>query len=237
MKNLIIKRQLSIDLRLSFSSIALLLLATSSVQANPNLAEELDLPPGVVENSPVLQQWGKEIPNLLEEIKTDPSFKTKINVGYLQYPSTDDISGWKIGIEDVFVGKTQLTVNANYSQSFNHERRHLETNLAYSLFPLGSYFNVSPVVGYHVLETEKYEEEGLNLGLQIRLVLSRTDAADIRLSQTFISPGQETEVGLTTLNTGYSLTENFRVAVEIQKQNATVAKDSRVGVLTQWTLP
>lgn len=73
--------------------------------------------------------------------------------------------------------------------------------------------------------------------MQLRLVLSRTDAADIRLTQSFLSPGKETEVGLTTLAVGYAVSDQLRLGVEIQKQNAAVSKDSRVGVLTQWQFP
>jgi len=69
------------------------------------------------------------------------------------------------------------------------------------------------------------------------LVLSRTGAADIRLTQSFISPTAETEVGLTNLTVGYSITKQLRLGVEIEKQNARQDKDSRVGILTQWQLP
>ncbi len=61
-------------------------------------------------------------------------------------------------------------------------------------------------MGYHYLKTETYTEDGLNLGLQLRLVLSCTGAADIQLTQSFISPTAETEVGLMNLAVGYSIT-------------------------------
>lgn len=203
-------------------------------RANPDLAEELDLDPEVIENSPVLQKWGDEIPNVLREIRHDPSFKTRVQFGVVQYPSSDDIGGFKVGVEDIFLGETGLTANLGYSQSFNRDRAHFESNLAYSLLPMGNYFNVAPIVGYHSIETEEFSEDGVNVGLQLRLTLSRTGAADLRLTQSFISPGQDGEVGLTTIAAGYSVTEQLRLGVEIQKQNSSFANDSRVGILSEW---
>jgi len=221
----------------SVCSVFITLFLNSKTQANPSLEEALDLDSNLIQNSPVLQKWGTEIPNILEDIRNDPSFNTKVKLGIVQYPSSDDLGGFQVGIEDIFLGKTRTTANVGYSQSLNADRTHFEGDLFYSLFPLGNYFNVAPVVGYHYLETEKYQEDGLNVGLQLRFILSRTDAADIRLTQSFLSPGKETEVGLTTLAVGYAVSDQLRLGVEIQKQNATVSKDSRVGILTQWQFP
>ncbi|AFZ44585.1 hypothetical protein PCC7418_2438 [Halothece sp. PCC 7418] len=218
-------------------SLFLNLCCVNQASANPTLAEELDLDPTLIENSPVLQRWGQEIPDLSAEMSSDPSFDTRFQVGYVQYPSGDQISGWIIGVEDIFLGRNGVTVSVGYSESFNHDRAHFKSDFSYSLLPLGNYFNVAPVMGYHALETEDYQEDGLNLGLQVRLILSRTGAADIRLTQSFISPTTETEVGLTNLAIGYSLTKQLRLNVEIEKQNARQAKESRVGILTQWQFP
>lgn len=218
----------------SFFSFLILCFITPLVQAEPNLAEELDVDPALIKNSPVLQRWGEEIPNILEEIRHDPSFQTRLKLGYVQYPASDDLGGFQMGIDDILIGETGLALNLNYSESFNSDRAHWESDLSYSLFPLGNYLNLAPVIGYHVLTTEAYQEAGLNVGLQLRWVLSRTGAADLRFTQTFLSPGKEAEVGLTTLGVGYALTQQLRLGVEIQKQNARAAKTSRVGLLTEW---
>ncbi|MDR9402165.1 MAG: hypothetical protein RI580_01880 [Halothece sp. Uz-M2-17] len=206
-------------------------------EANPDLADELNLDPTLVDQSPVLQRWGSEIPNVLEEIRSDPSFDTRLKVGYVQYPSSDDISGWMIGINDIFLGKSGVLGSVAYSQSFNNDHAHFKSDFSYPLFPLGHYFNVAPVIGYHSLKTKDYHTDGLNVGLQFRLILSRTGATEIRFTQSFISPLGENEVGLTNLAIGYSVTKQLRLAVEIEKQNSAVAKDSRVGIVTQWRLP
>ncbi|HEY9651104.1 MAG TPA: hypothetical protein V6C95_10615, partial [Coleofasciculaceae cyanobacterium] len=55
-------------------------------------AEELDLSPEIIENSPVLQRWLKEVPNVLDDIRNDPSFRTRLRLGYSHFPSTDGAS-------------------------------------------------------------------------------------------------------------------------------------------------
>lgn len=114
----------------------------------------------------------------------------------------------------------------SYSESLDHDRAHLKSHFSDFLLSLGSYFNVAPVMGYHDLQTEDYTDAGVNVGLELCLVLSRTGAAEIRLSQTFVSPLKESEVGLTHLSASYSLTQNFRLSVEIEQQNARQGKES-----------
>ena len=38
---------------------------------SPNATQDLDLSPEIIENSPVLQRWLKEVPNVLEDIRND----------------------------------------------------------------------------------------------------------------------------------------------------------------------
>jgi len=64
--------------------------------------------------------------------------------------------------------------------------------------------------------------------------LSRGGGADISLTQSWVSPGTDEEVGLTTLSLGYAVTRSLRVSTVIQKQNAPQDKDSRVGVVWEW---
>jgi hypothetical protein len=66
------------------------------------------------------------------------------------------------------------------------------------------------------------------------LALSRTGAADVSLTQSFVSPGSNEEVGITTLSVGYAITRNLRLSTDIQKQNSREDKDSRVGIVLEW---
>lgn len=201
---------------------------------SPNPSQELDLSPEIIENSPVLQRWLDRVPNVLEDIRNDPSFRTRIRLGYSQFPSADKGGGVNLGVEDIFIGDTGLTVSGDYQASFNGKRESFGTDLHYYVRPLGSYVNIAPVVGYRHLETDEYATDGVNLGVRVRLILSRTGAADVSLTQSFVSPGSRDEVGITTLSFGYAVTQNLRLSTDIQKQNARQNKDSRVGIVLEW---
>jgi hypothetical protein len=177
---------------------------------------------------PVLERWRRHVPNVLEDIQNDPSFRTRLRVGYSQFPD----SGINLGVEDVFVG--HMTVSGEYSSTFNGRRSNYGGDVRYYLRPLGSYVNIAPVVGYRHLQTDRYSTDGVNLGLRLLLVLSRGGAADLSLTQSWVNPGSDNEVGLTTLTAGYAVTHNLRLSTDIQKQNARLGKDSRVGLVLEW---
>jgi hypothetical protein len=202
----------------------------------PSAAEQLDLDPQILENSSVLQRWTEEIPDLLSEIRNDPSFRTRVRVGYSHFSSSDQTGGIYLGVEDVFWAKTHLTVSADY-QGLNETRESYGSELRYYVLPLGSSVNVSPVVGYRWLESEQNSIDGVNLGLRLQLQLSRTGAADIAITQSWVNPASETEeVGMTTLTFGYALTHHLRLSTDIQRQSAPQHKDSRVGIGLEWML-
>lgn len=208
---------------------------TPQPQTTPQpAAQELDLKPEIIKNSPVLQRWLKKVPNVLEEIRNDPSFRTRLRLGYSQFPSTDGASGFNVGVEDVFVGRTGLTVSGDYQRSFNGERESFGTDLRYYVLPLGSYVNVAPQVGYRNLTTGNFSTDGVNVGARLMLALSRTGAADVSLTQSFVSPASRDEVGMTTLSFGYAVSHNLRLSTDIQKQNSREEKDSRVGIVLEW---
>ncbi|NER19745.1 MAG: hypothetical protein F6J96_03095 [Symploca sp. SIO1C2] len=196
--------------------------------------QELDISPEIIENSPVLQEWLEEVPNVLEAIRHDPSFRTRLRLGYSQFPSTGQSAGFNVGVEDVFIGRTGLTVSGDYQASFNDEREAFGGELRYYVLPLGGYLNVAPVVGYRNLTTGEFSTDGPNVGVRLLLVLSRSGAADVSLTQTFVSPGSSEEVGITTLSFGYAMTQNLRISTDLQKQNSIAEKDSRVGIVLEW---
>ena len=195
---------------------------------------DLDLDRKIRQESPVLERWLEKIPDIAEDIRRDPSFRTRIRLGYAEFPSSDNSSGVILGVEDVFFGQTSLTLSGDYQTAFNGKRTAIGGNLQYYLLPLGDYVNLAPMVGYRYIQTGNYSTDGLNLGLKLKLALSRTGAADITVSQSFISPGGDNEVGLTTLSVGYAITSNLRLAADIQAQNSRARKDSSVGILLEW---
>ncbi len=199
-------------------------------------AQELDLSPEIIKGSPVLQRWRFRVPNVLEDIKYDPSFRTRLRLGYSQFHLTGHVIGVSIGVEDLFIGRSGLTVSGDYQAAFNSKREAYGADLHYYVRPLGSYVNVAPVVGYKYLQTNRYSTDGVNLGARLLLVLSRSGAADISLTQSWVGLGTDQEVGLTTLALGYALTRNIRLGTDIQQQNARKDKDRRLSVVLEWML-
>jgi hypothetical protein len=195
---------------------------------------ELSLSQDIIEGSPVLQRWREEIPNVLEEIHRDPAFRTRLRLGYSQFPSTDNKGGFNVGVEDISIARTGLTLSANYDRVFEGDRSTFGVDLNYYLLPLGSYVNVAPVVGYRNITTGPYETDGVAVGGKIIFPLSRTGAADLTFSQLFVSPGSADEVGISTLSAGYAVTPHLRISTDIQKQNSLGEKDSRVGIVLEW---
>lgn len=196
----------------------------------------LDLPPEIIEDSPVLQRWLKEIPDVLEDIRRDPSFRTRLQLGFSLYPSNDNAAGINVGVKDIFIGRTGLTFSTNYQTAFNGSRVSVGTDLYYFLFPLGGYVNFAPLVGYRYVQSNDYSTDGVEIGGRLMLALSRTGAADISLSQSFISPGGENEVGITNLAVGYAVTAQLRLSTELEQQNSREAKDNRVTINLEWML-
>jgi hypothetical protein len=199
-------------------------------------AERLDLNPQIIEDSPVLQRWLEEIPDLRSEIRHDPSFRTRLRLGYARFSPDNHTNGFNVGVEDVLVGQTGLTVSGDYQGTFDGSRQTYGADLRYYVLPLGSNVNVAPVVGYRHVAIDSNTTEGINLGLRLLLSLSRTGAADIALSQSWVAPGTEGEVGLTTLSFGYALTHHLQISTDLQKQNSPQSKDSRVGIVLEWML-
>lgn len=206
----------------------------STPPSTPTSSTPLDLPPETLE-SPLLQRWLREIPNVRDEIRNDPAFRTRLRAGYAYFPR-EEVSGFSVGIEDIFVGRTGLTLSGEYQQGSGGSPEMFGADLRYYLRPLGSYVNIAPVVGYRHLETSAYATEGLNLGARVLLALSRTGAADVSLTQSWVAPGSDDEVGITTLSFGYAVTRDLRLSTDIQKRNTPQRRDSRVGVLLEWML-
>jgi hypothetical protein len=209
----------------------------NSPENSPLEPSAIDLDPAVIQDSPVLQRWLEEVPDVRSEIRRDPSFRTRLRLGYSQFPAHQQAAGWHIGIEDLLIGGTGLTVSGNYQGSFNGDRQAYGGDLHYYVLPLGNSFNVAPVLGYRHLQTDRYGTDGVHVGFRLRWVPSRTGAADITLTQGWVAPGSSDEVGISTLSLGYAVTDQLRISTDLEKQNAPAQKDSRVAIGLEWMLP
>ena len=207
---------------------------SADADAKPNPGDAVDLKPEIVEDSPVLQRWLREVPNVLSDIRSDPAFRTRLRLGYTLFTSTEDANGLSLGVEDIFLGRTGLTLSGEYHTSFDGRRELLGGDLRYYVLPLGSYVNVAGVAGYRSLRSRSYSTDGPNLGARLMLALSRGGAADLSITQTWVSPGDRDEVGLTTVSLGYAVTRRLRISTDWQKQNSRAHKDSRLGIGMEW---
>ena len=191
---------------------------------------EPDIPAEIIQESPVLQKWLEETPNILEDIRNDPSFRTRLNLGFVIYPSNDDATGIQIAIKDIFIGRTGLTLSADYQSSFDSDRISSGADLHYFLFPLGNYINIAPLLGYRYIQNENFDTDGVNLGLRLMLSLSRTGGADISIAQSFVSPGSDQEVGLFSVGVGYGIIDRVRLSTDWKLQNSKQNKDDSFSI-------
>jgi hypothetical protein len=205
-----------------------------AAQNNPTTAPSspIDIEPEILRDSPVLQRWLQQVPDVGAEIQNDPSFRTRVRLGYSQYPANGQASGFDLGISDLLIGRSGLALNANLNNQAQFNSYGADLN--YYLLPLGGYFNLAPVVGYRHLDAAKYNRDGLNLGLKLLLVPARGGGGDIALQQTWVGLGTSEEVGISALTVGYAVTNQWRISGEIQLQNARESKDSRVGIGIEW---
>ncbi|MGB7087930.1 MAG: hypothetical protein WBD47_20400 [Phormidesmis sp.] len=225
--------------------LSLLATAASADTTDPNATESetlaepstpLNLSPTVIEQSPVLQRWLESIPDVAADIRNDPSFTTRVQVGYSFFPSSDGTGGFILAVDDWFVGATPLTLSADYQQSFQGDRQAYGADVHYYLRPLGSYFNVAPTLGYrHAESADDYSVSGANVGVRVRFVPSRTGAADITLDQSWIL-GDREGLSITQLNVGYAITQDLRLSTDLEWQSTADEGDSRVGVNLEWSL-
>jgi len=201
----------------------------------PTVRDPLEIDPIILENSPLLQRWLEDIPDVLAEIRRDPAFRTRVRLGIVDFPSTEEGLGLSLGVEDLFLGTTPLTVSGSYGQTVEGgDRTQLNTELRAYLLPLGNGFNIAPILGYRRLETDVYTTDGLQVGVRLLLIPSRTGAADVSLAQTWVAPGQDDEVGVTTLSAGYAVTRDLRLSIDLQQHNARQDRDNQVGFFLEW---
>ena len=224
--------QLSIHLGWQIVLIGIANQSAIALPSSDNLSQSdrFDIPERVLEQSPTLQRWLEEVPNVLEDIRHDPSFKTRLRLGFTTFPSADNAAGINFGVEDVFIDRTGLTISADYQTAFNGDRTAFGADLHYFLLPLGNYVNFAPLVGYRYVQSNDFNTDGLHLGLRLMLAFSRTGAGDISLSQSFISPGSSEEVGITSLAVGYAVTSILRLSTDLEWQNSIEDRDRRVGI-------
>ncbi len=204
-----------------------------NTQENPQQEPGFD-PPGSLQ-SPTLEKWRNQIPNVAQDIKTDPAFRPRLRLGYRNFGDrATNPTGWQIGLEDLRLGRTRATLSANYSSNASGSDRTLGADLYYSFMPLGQTFQIAPLAGYRQLTINNQHTSGINLGWRTRLILSRKSAADITFDQSWVAPGSGAETGISTLSFGYAVSKNIRLATDWQRQQSRQRQDHRWGIGVEW---
>ncbi|MEM9217876.1 MAG: hypothetical protein AAGD25_26490 [Cyanobacteria bacterium P01_F01_bin.150] len=200
-------------------------------------AESLDLEPTVLENSPILQRWLEKVPDVLSDIENDPSFRPRIRAGYSQDWS-DQNGRFIIGVEDIFLGDSGLTVSGDYQGTWNEDDSQYGLDLRYYLLPLGKNVNLATVLGYrHVNAGDGVSTlDGANVGIRLLFVPARTGAVDVSLTQTWVAPESDRTLSRFTLSAGYALNPNLRLSTDLQVQTSEQDSQTNVGLLLEWLL-
>ncbi len=224
-------RFLSLGLNLGLIGISL----TASYEARAETtsqAKDLKLNQEIINNSPVLQRWLVEPPDILFDIYNTPSFRSKIRLGIT---SRDQSLGYDVGVADIFLGQSPVTFSAGYQHEFSGRETDINADLKYYLLPLGGYFYIAPQIGYRYIDFFGENVSGVDLGWQGILVLSPR-SADLRLSQTFTAPRSDRETSITTLSTSFALNNRLNIGSSIQWRRSPLRSDSRVGFYLEWRL-
>ncbi len=195
---------------------------------------KVDVDPRLIQDSPVLQRWLVNPPDLLSDIYYAPIFGTKLRVGGI---SRDNRLGLDLGIEDVFIGSSPVTLSGSYQTLFPTLESSFDLKARYYVLPLGSYFNIAPQVGYRQLNAlDARSVSGVEVGLQGILVLSPR-SADLRFSHGFTNFATDSELSITAVTASYALGRNLWVGSKIEWRRSPIQSDSRVGIMLEINLP
>lgn len=190
----------------------------------------IDIPPAI-QSSPTLQKWLERTPDIRKEIANDPSFKTRLRVGYSRFTQGNQ-DGFQLGVEDLSLGKLPMTASGNYATSQTLSTWGAEVQ-PYVL-PMGGYFNIAPVVGFRSIATPITQVSGLNLGARLLLVPSRGGGADVILQQTWVAPGTDREVGVGKISVGYAIAPRLRLSTDLERWQGRSVFETRASLMLEW---
>ncbi len=190
----------------------------------------LDIPPQI-RNSPTLQKWLNQAPDIRREIANDPSFRTRLQVGYSRFTQANT-NAVTIGLEDLRLGLTPVTFSSHFSSGGRITSFGVDAQTY--LLPLGGYINIAPVVGWRSISTSNTQNQGLNVGAKLMLIPSRGGGADVALQQTWINVGTAREVGIGKVYVGYAIASQLRLATTIERWQGRDISETRGSLLLEW---
>ena len=196
----------------------------------PAVTMPIDIPPQI-RDSPTLQKWLNQTPDIRREIANDPSFRTRLQVGYSRFTQSNT-NAVTIGLEDLYLGSTPITLSSHFSSGGTVTSFGVDAQ-AY-LLPLGGYINIAPVVGWRSFSTANTQNQGLNIGAKLMLIPSRGGGADVALQQTWTNVGSDREVGIGRVSVGYAVAPQLRLATTIERWQGRAVSETRGSLLLEW---
>ena len=190
----------------------------------------IDIPPQI-QSSPTLKKWRRSLPNIRQDINNDPSFKPRIRLGYTRF-SPSNTHGLSLGLEDLRIGRTPVTLSASYSYSPTVSTWGIDVQPY--ICPLGGYMNVAPVIGIRSLSTSTIQTTEFNLGARLLLVPSRGGGADVTLQQTWMAIGTDREIGIGKISVGYAIAPKLRIATDLERWHGRSIGETRASLLLEW---
>lgn len=203
-------------------------LSVENAELHAPVSEALDVSPTLLEESPVLQRWLEDIPDVWADIADEPSLPTRVRWGYVRWMARET-EGWGVGVEDVFLARSGLTLSGSYVRLGDADRS-MGADLRYYLLPLGGSVNVAPIAGYRYLEANGESRQGLNVGVRVLVVLSRGGGSDLSISQTWIAPLSGESVSMTTLSVAHAIASHLRLSTDLQRLNG----EGQIGIFMEW---
>ncbi len=177
--------------------------------------------------SPTLRRWLANPPDLLEDIENGQAFPTRLGIG-ISLAGGRSEAEYSLTLQDVVLGGTRASFSADFYRS-GVTNQQWGANARYYIAPLGSYFNVAPLVGYRSLVIDGNARNGAELGAKLLFALSPR-AADIAVSQSWVLPAQGPEIGRTLLEFGYTLSPIVRLTAVIQLINSNLRQETSFGM-------
>ncbi|MEL7084823.1 MAG: hypothetical protein AAGM36_10045 [Cyanobacteria bacterium J06597_1] len=180
----------------------------------------------ILDDSPVWQQWQDDPPNILDEIRNTPALPPRVRLGVASNRE------WQVGVEDLTL-YDRAFVRGHYRAAFDEQSdEDYGVDLGYYLFPRGSYFNVSPLMGFRHLDLGDRINDGINVGLLGTIALA-PGAADLAVSYSLLDPFAGDEATLGSVTAAYHLTRKLRLASQVNWRHSVGADDIAVGVFLE----
>lgn len=198
--------------------------------AEPVPSESVDAPATVldatlIEQSPVLQRWLAQPPDVLSLIRNTPAMPMRLRVG-----AAGSTSG-SIGFEDLALS-SRLTLSGDYRWQTDATYDY-GLHLRYYLRPRGERFNFAPEIGFRDLNSPVGSSSGLAVGLGSTISLA-PGAADLSLNYRLLNIASHHETTFASATAAYSLSASFRLAAQYSWTNAPWERDQRVGLFLEW---